>query len=115
MQKLIVLVTCLTAVAAPLLANDADQFPRPAGLEGDISFWRRIFGEIHSDQALLHDNRNLSVVYETVTIPPNASSRTRHKVADKARDRYRKILRTLATGKRSGLSNEEQRDRKSVV
>jgi membrane-bound lytic murein transglycosylase D len=111
MQKLIVVVllSCLTAVAAPLLANDADPFPRPAGLEGDISFWRRIFGEIHSDQALLHDNRNLSVVYETVTIPPNASSRTRHKVADKARDRYRKILRTLATGKRSGLSNEEQR------
>ena len=57
----------------------------------------------------MHDNRYLGVVYETVSIPPNASSRTRGKVADRARGRYRKILNKLAEGKRTGLSAEEQR------
>ncbi|MGI9291324.1 MAG: LysM peptidoglycan-binding domain-containing protein [Gammaproteobacteria bacterium] len=96
-------------VAAPAFAASADPFPRPAGLEADIAFWRKIFGEINSNQALLHDNRHLSVVYETVSIPPDASSRTRRKVADTARNRYKKILRTLSSGKRTGLSAEEQR------
>jgi membrane-bound lytic murein transglycosylase D len=88
---------------------EADPFPRPEGLERDIAFWRNIFGVVASDQALLHDNRYLGVVYETVDIPPNASSRTRGKVADKARGRYRKILNNLADGKRTGLSAEERR------
>ncbi len=105
---------CAILLLAPVMANetsvlDADPFPRPAGLESDIAFWRTVFGVISSDQALLHDNRYLGVVYETVDIPPNASPRTRGKIADRSRDRYRKILNLLASGKRSGLSADEQR------
>jgi membrane-bound lytic murein transglycosylase D len=105
---------CAILLLAPVMANetsvlDADPFPRPAGLESDIAFWRTVFGVISSDQALLHDNRYLGVVYETVDIPPNASPRTRGKIADRSRDRYRKILILLASGKRSGLSADEQR------
>ncbi len=107
-------VLCAILLLAPVMANearalDADPFPRPAGLEGDIAFWRTVFGVISSDQALLHDNRYLGVVYETVDIPPNASPRTRGKIADRSRDRYRKILNLLASGKRTGLNAEEQR------
>jgi membrane-bound lytic murein transglycosylase D len=106
---LIVAVFASALVSVPVMASEADPFPRPAGLEADIEFWRNIFGTVSSDQALLHDNRYLSVVYETVEIPPNASSRARGKVADRARGRYRKILNKLADGRRTGLSAEEQR------
>ncbi|MCP4000628.1 MAG: LysM peptidoglycan-binding domain-containing protein [Gammaproteobacteria bacterium] len=102
-------VMLVTLPSAPSLATEVDPFPRPAGLEADIAFWRNIFGSVTSEQALLHDNRHLGVVYETVSIPPNASSRTRGKVADRARGRYRKILNKLAKGKRTGLGAEEQR------
>jgi membrane-bound lytic murein transglycosylase D len=110
-QNWLLIIAALAAmlVAIPSVATEADPFPRPVGLEADIAFWRNIFGSVTSEQALLHDNRHLGVVYETVSIPPNASSRTRGKVADRARGRYRKILNTLADGKRTGLSAEEQR------
>ena len=110
-QNWLLIIAALAAmlVAIPSVATEADPFPRPVGLEADITFWRNIFGSVTSEQALLHDNRHLGVVYETVSIPPNASPRTRGKVADRARGRYRKILNALADGKRTGLSVDEQR------
>ena len=103
------LVVFAALVAAPTFAVDADPFPRPAGLEADIDFWKSIFGEVDSSQALLHDNRYLGVVYEAVDIPPNLSSRGRGRLADKVRGRYRTILQTLGNGKRTNLSADEQR------
>ena len=90
-------------------ANQADPFPRPAGLEADIEFWKRIFGEVDSGHALLHDKRHLEVVYELVEIPPNTTARGRGRLADQVRGRYRTILQALANGKRTNLSAEEQR------
>ena len=84
-------------------------FDRPAVLEPDIRFWRKVFTEIDSDQAFLHDSRHLNVIYETVRIPPGARARDRRRIADQVRDRYRKTLELLATGKRDGLDAEQRR------
>jgi len=94
-------------VPAVVWADEA--FVRPPSLEPDISFWRRIFAEVNSNQALLHDSRYLSVVYEVVEIPENASPTRRRRIADLSRERYRKILNKLASGVRTGLDGEEQR------
>ncbi len=94
---------------APMVAFSQDEFPRPAVLEPDIAFWRRVFAEIDSDQALLHDNRHLEIVYQVVEIPTSATPARRRRIADLARDRYRKVLTKLATGQRSGLNGEERR------
>ena len=48
-------------LAAPPLAADTTQFPRPTELEPDINFWISVFTEYTSDQGVLHDNRNLAV------------------------------------------------------
>jgi membrane-bound lytic murein transglycosylase D len=96
-------------VGTPVHAVEADPFPRPDGLEADIAFWKSVFGDYSSAQALLHDNRYLGVVYEVVDIPPGISARQRGRLADKVRGRYRKILQTLGKGKRTNLSAEEQR------
>ena len=50
--------TCVTATAA--------NFERPKGLEQDVEFWRKVFTEIDTNQAYLHDSRHLEVVYEVV-------------------------------------------------
>jgi membrane-bound lytic murein transglycosylase D len=96
----------LVAFATNAVAGDA--LPRPAGLEPEIDFWRRIFAEVTTNQALIHDNRYLGVVYERVDLP-TGSDRDRQRVMDSTKRKYVNILRRLATGDRSGLGPEERR------
>ncbi len=97
------------ALAASESAPAEHHFARPAVLEPDIRFWRKVFTEIDSEQAFLHDSRHLNVIYETVQLPPGARARDRRRIADQVRDRYRKTLELLATGKREGLDAEQRR------
>jgi membrane-bound lytic murein transglycosylase D len=96
-------------LATPPLAADVQDFPRPAELEPDINFWITIFTEYTSDQGVLHDNRNLAVVYEHIDLPTNVSRKERNRRAEKRRKHYKAILQTLASGKRDKLTAEEQR------
>lgn len=82
---------------------------RPAGLEPEIGFWREIFTSVNTTQGLVHDDRYLDVVYERVQLPAEASPAKRRRVADQARAKYRRILETLAGGKRDGLTSQERR------
>ncbi len=99
----------LSALGWTVSASAAELFERPAGLEQDVDFWRRVFTEIDTNQAFLHDSRYLEVIYETVTIPEGASSSIRRRIADLARERYRKTLKSIANSDRSSLNSAEQR------
>ena len=94
------LVACGTAVAG---------VERPPGLEPEIGFWRQVFTGATSSQALIHDDRHLGVVYERVEIPADSTPAQRRRIADDARSRYQRILKTLASGRRDGLSADEAR------
>ena len=100
----------MTLFALPALAgaNDSD-FPLPAELEPDVEFWLSIFSEVGTDEGVLHDNRDLSVVYERVPMPASAGRRERNRRIGIRRKYYQAILKTLASGKREGLTAEEQR------
>ena len=90
-------------------ALSTEILPRPAGLEPDIAFWRRIFSEIDANQGLLHDNRHLGVVYAVLDLPPGAGNRELNRVYDKSKKHYRKILLQLAQTDRKNLSREQAR------
>lgn len=94
---------------APGLAAGSEALPRPAELAPEIAFWRRIFAECTTEQGLIHDNRHLGVVYEKLDLSGDANPARIARVAETTRGRYERILRTLGTGKRSGLSSEEER------
>jgi membrane-bound lytic murein transglycosylase D len=96
----------LAASAASAAPQD---FPQPGALERDVEFWKRIYSEVGTDSGLLHDSRDLSIVYEVVKLPTGASNRSRERHTEKRRTHYKRILQTLAKGKRTGLSREEQR------
>jgi membrane-bound lytic murein transglycosylase D len=100
------LILCISGLA---FAQSETVFPRPAGLERDVNFWVSIFSKYSTNEGVLHDNRNLAIVYETVPLPNNASRRTRQRTSGNRRKHYQAILRTLADGKRDNLSTEEQR------
>ncbi len=46
--------------------------PRPPELERDVQFWIRVYSEINTHSGFLHDERNLSVVYDTLRFPTDA-------------------------------------------
>ncbi len=102
-------VALIICTSGPVLAQTADVFPLPAALERDVNFWVAIFSKYSTNEGVLHDNRNMAIVYETIALPNNASRRTRQRASGDRRKHYQSILRTLGNGKRDNLSAEEQR------
>jgi membrane-bound lytic murein transglycosylase D len=105
------LLTLLLGGPLAAAASDAEALPRPAGLEPDIAFWRRIFGEVTTREALVHDNRYLDVVYEKLSFPPGTPDREREREIKAARDRYAAVLRRLESPDPGRLSRDEKRVR----
>lgn len=88
---------------------DADvHFVRPAELEPDIAFWRRVYTEVATTGGLIHDASNLAVVYEVIALPSNLSPRERSKRIDETKKKYARMLERLAQGAEN-LSAEEER------
>jgi len=81
----------------------------PAELQRDVDFWVSIFTRYTTDQGVLHDNRDLSVVYERVDLPAKMARRERQRNVTRRREELQAILRSLASGKRDELSAEEAR------
>jgi len=91
------------------IAQAQDLFPAPAELQRDVDFWVGIFTRYTTGQGVLHDNRNLAVVYERIDLPASMDRRERQRRVAKRRDSLQATLRILASGKRDKLSDEEAR------
>ncbi len=109
MTSLIRIFLTILLLTTSVARADSEDFPIPAELQRDVQFWTNIFTIYSTSEGALHDNRNLAVVYERMDMPAGVSRRERNRRAQKRRQIYQSILRTLAAGKRSGLSEEEQR------
>src|SRR3954466_3296229 len=104
-------------VAASLSATAVragDNIPRPAGIQEDVNFWIRVYTEITTNEGFLHDERNLTVVYETIRFGAGSSPRERERVVDDKRENYAAVLRRIAgaLGTEAGrlaLSEEDRR------
>src|SRR6185437_192038 len=84
------------------------QLPYPAQLQRDVDFWVRVYTRIDTDSGYLHDQYNLSVVYDTLHFAPNSSPRARQRIVNQARDHYVAELERIAAGQEP-LSPEDER------
>lgn len=91
----------------PALADET--FPQPPELQPDVDFWTDIFTRYGNDEGVLHDNRNLAVVYERLAMPEKLGRSERNRRVAKRRKALQATLRSLATGKRDNLTPEEAR------
>ncbi len=91
------------------LSTADETFPQPAELQPDVDFWINIFTTYDNDEGVLHDNRNLAIVYERLAIPEKMSRRERQRRVQKRRKALQAVLRSLASGRRDQLSAEEAR------
>ena len=101
------LILFLALASGPLAA--AELFPAPPELRPDVDFWVSIFTEYSSDEGVLHDNRNLAVVYKRLAMPASLSRREKQRRVASHRKQVQNVLRTLASGKRAELSDDEAR------
>src|SRR6187549_1001665 len=95
----------LVVLTAPVLAR-ADTIPRPEGIQQDVNFWIRVYTEVTTNEGLLHDERNLSVVYDALKFGAGTSPRDRQRLVDDRRDRYIAALRRIS----AALPSESDRD-----
>jgi membrane-bound lytic murein transglycosylase D len=107
-SRVVFLIACLLVLPWPALAAAGNPFVRPAELEKDIAFWRRIYTEVTTDGGLIHDPENLNIVYEVVKFPADMAPRTRAKKIEEVKQKYARILDRIATGAKD-LSEEELR------
>jgi len=99
---LVFLISCDFSVAD-------ETFPLPPELQPDVDFWIDVFTNYGNDEGVLHDNRNLAIVYDRLAIPENLGRRERQRRVEKRRKVLQTVLRSLASGKRGKLSAEEAR------
>ena len=97
------------ATFTALTAHADERFPQPPELQPDVDFWVSIFTRYSTDEGVLHDSRHLGVVYARLDMPSNLSGRERNRRVGKVRDGLKEVLRSLATGKRENLTDEEAR------
>src|SRR6185312_8272474 len=84
------------------------QLPYPPQLQRDVDFWVRVYTQIDTDSGYLHDQYNLSVIYDTLHFAPNSSPRARQRIVNQARDHYVAELERIASGQ-GPLTPEDER------
>jgi membrane-bound lytic murein transglycosylase D len=97
----------LLLVLAPARADDT--FPQPPELQPDVDFWVSVFTEFTTDQGVMHDARDLAIVYGSIDFAEGAGSRERQRIITARRKAIQALLATLASGKRDKLSADEAR------
>ncbi len=110
MRRALTALVALAILAAPPAATASpDLFPNPPALQPQVRFWTRIYTEVGTDGALIHDANNLDVVYERVDFAESLGGRAVDALYEATKEKYREILRRLASGARENLGAEEQR------
>ena len=83
-----------------VFGQNSQNLPRPVELEPAIQFWVKVYTEVDTQSGFLHDADHLSVIYSAMPLD--------RKRIEVRREQIKDTLRLLATGKREGLTSEQQ-------
>ncbi|OFZ46467.1 MAG: hypothetical protein A2381_02035 [Bdellovibrionales bacterium RIFOXYB1_FULL_37_110] len=86
-----------------LLAQD---FPVEGRMQIRVDFWKKVYTEITTEEAFLHDINDLSIVYKKVTLPP--SQRERLRFIKQEKKELANILKSIAHKNYQNLTDQEQ-------
>ncbi len=90
---------------------DQYHFSTPRGLQSKVEFWKKIYSEHSTKHAVIHDAKNMDIIYEVVYLGEKPlSRRARERKLGKVKKKYRNILRRIAkTKNKARLKGEEKR------
>ena len=101
-----------TALGRPLRA-ETEMFPTNDSIQANVNFWTKIYSEYSSRQGVIHDSKNLNIIYEIIDLMDAGHPRGRRinkKKIKTTKAKYRSILQKLSQKSPSTpLSPEEQR------
>lgn len=91
-------------------------FTTPPELADQVNFWKKIYSEYTTRHAVVHDMRDLGIVYEVVYLGDKTlSRRSRERKLEKVKKKYKQILRRInKTKNKSSLKDEDLRIYKLV-
>ncbi|MBW2287363.1 MAG: LysM peptidoglycan-binding domain-containing protein [Deltaproteobacteria bacterium] len=101
------ILTLISLLATPAAAA-GEMLPLPASLQPNVRFWTRIYSEIDLSGGMIHDSRNLDIVYEVMRFPPGLSRREHERKVAKAKRDCVIALKRLARGERENLSEKDR-------
>ena len=99
----------IVAACSVVRAEDAKSaFPRPPEITPAVAFWTRVYADIDSNTGLVHDSRELGVVYEVLRLPRHAPPGKQQRIIRQRIRHYRRLLNRVADTPADQLSAEEQ-------
>ena len=93
------------SIAGPLLSAP-HHFPVTGEMKKRVSFWKRVYTEITSRQAFVHDSDDLTIIYKTIALPK--SRRAKRRIFRREKKKIERILHSMAKKKSSHFTDEEQ-------
>ncbi len=98
-------------VHAAVTPSDSTDFPLYPCIKPNVDFWVAAFTRYDKSHGIIHDTRNLSIIYEVVSLDPAETSVAQdnnQKIKKAAIEKYRTILSRLSRGG-PPVSKEERR------
>jgi len=92
MKKLIL--TLLVLASSISFAQEETAFPVKGEVRVRVDFWKKVYTEIDTTEAFLHDSEDLSIIYRKVNLPKGR--RTRYRYLKKEKRETAAILRSIA-------------------
>lgn len=84
-------------------------FAVPRGMESRVNFWKKVYTEYTTRQAIIHDIDDLNIIYEVVNLDTPGSRQSEGRL-NSIKNKYRNILSELARkADHSSLTSEESR------
>jgi len=93
----------------PAMAQGEENFPLYDSIRANVAFWEKIYGSVPENTALLHDRRDLSLIYGSVTLLnkdlPGAAAWNKARL-EQAIAFYQNMLTRLSSGARPADAEE---------
>jgi len=88
-----------------------DLFPVYPSMRANVAFWKKVYAGYPTTKGLIHDNRDLSIIYEVIDLVPEGrpgERATNNARVERAKEKYRQILRSLAGGGAARTDEEKK-------
>lgn len=98
-NTMILVVIVLFGLTISAHAAEADAFPVYDNIQPNISFWTMVYSKYSTQQAVVHDAKDLSIIYDVIDLKAHDAVRARkvnRQRMKRAKAKYQKVLKQLA-------------------
>ncbi len=105
--RILTLVTLLTISQNAFSEFSSPNFPVDAKMQKRVNFWKKVYTEISSHEAFIHDKDDINLIYKKINYE-RKSRRERRRIIRSAKNSTINTLRSIIKKNKNGLTDEEQ-------